>query len=133
MLRLVFEGALKLLFLLGFDGESAGARTQDQRLKRAMLYQLSYALKPHYQVTTFSRGNLPAKQRHCKLLQSLCFSPRHPVRDSQLSLIVESFRQKKRLKRRPLRQKLSGIFLFVSPDYPALGRPRFCRVSAAFT
>ena len=30
-----------------FDGESAGARTQDQRLKRAMLYQLSYALEPH--------------------------------------------------------------------------------------
>ena len=29
------------------DGESAGARTQDQRLKRAMLYQLSYALGPH--------------------------------------------------------------------------------------
>ena len=28
-------------------GESAGARTQDQRLKRAMLYQLSYALEPH--------------------------------------------------------------------------------------
>ncbi len=27
-------------------GESAGARTQDQRLKRAMLYQLSYALLP---------------------------------------------------------------------------------------
>ena|SRR5277367_3048298 len=36
-------------------GESAGARTQDQRLKRAMLYQLSYALKPHYQVSTFSQ------------------------------------------------------------------------------
>ena len=30
----------------GEDGESAGARTQDQRLKRAMLYQLSYALRP---------------------------------------------------------------------------------------
>jgi hypothetical protein len=28
------------------SGESAGARTQDQRLKRAMLYQLSYALEP---------------------------------------------------------------------------------------
>lgn len=37
----------------GLDGESAGARTQDQRLKRAMLYQLSYALKPHIQVSTF--------------------------------------------------------------------------------
>ena len=36
----------------GVDGESAGARTQDQRLKRAMLYQLSYALEPHYQVST---------------------------------------------------------------------------------
>ena len=31
----------------GLDGESAGTRTQDQRLKRAMLYQLSYALEPH--------------------------------------------------------------------------------------
>jgi hypothetical protein len=27
------------------NGEPAGARTQDQRLKRAMLYQLSYRLK----------------------------------------------------------------------------------------
>jgi hypothetical protein len=27
-------------------GERAGARTQDQRLKRAMLYQLSYPLAP---------------------------------------------------------------------------------------
>jgi hypothetical protein len=43
---------------LGFDGESAGARTQDQRLKRAMLYQLSYALKPHYQVSTFGPAAL---------------------------------------------------------------------------
>lgn len=33
-------------------GESAGARTQDQRLKRAMLYQLSYALKPLSKVST---------------------------------------------------------------------------------
>ena len=33
-----------LLLFSGLDGESAGARTQDQRLKRAMLYQLSYAL-----------------------------------------------------------------------------------------
>jgi hypothetical protein len=46
---------LKPAPLLGFDGESAGARTQDQRLKRAMLYQLSYALKPHYQVSTFNQ------------------------------------------------------------------------------
>jgi hypothetical protein len=29
---------------LGRCGELAGARTQDQRLKRAMLYQLSYEL-----------------------------------------------------------------------------------------
>jgi hypothetical protein len=28
-----------------WSGERAGARTQDQRLKRAMLYQLSYALE----------------------------------------------------------------------------------------
>jgi hypothetical protein len=40
------------------DGESAGARTQDQRLKRAMLYQLSYALKPHIQVSTFEGAKL---------------------------------------------------------------------------
>ena len=34
-------------------GESAGARTQDQRLKRAMLYQLSYALVPLLNGSTF--------------------------------------------------------------------------------
>jgi hypothetical protein len=45
---------------LGGDGESAGARTQDQRLKRAMLYQLSYALKPHYQVSTFDHADSAA-------------------------------------------------------------------------
>jgi hypothetical protein len=56
-------GFLKSAALLGFDGESAGARTQDQRLKRAMLYQLSYALKPHYQVSTFSAWILPAHER----------------------------------------------------------------------
>ena len=31
---------------LVLHGELAGARTQDQRLKRAMLYQLSYELSP---------------------------------------------------------------------------------------
>ena len=31
-------------------GERAGARTQDQRLKRAMLYQLSYPLALKYMV-----------------------------------------------------------------------------------
>ena len=99
-----------------------------------MLYQLSYALRPHYQVTTFSRGNLAAKQRHCKLLQSLCFLPIAPLRDSQPSLIVESFRRKKRLKRRPLRLEnclaYSCLFRTITRH---LGRPRFCRVSAAFT
>ena len=30
----------------GMFGELAGARTQDPRLKRAMLYQLSYELVP---------------------------------------------------------------------------------------
>jgi hypothetical protein len=55
----------------GEDGESAGARTQDQRLKRAMLYQLSYALKPHYQVSTFSRGNFAAKHQQRMLLQAI--------------------------------------------------------------
>jgi hypothetical protein len=59
---------LEPLSLLGFDGESAGARTQDQRLKRAMLYQLSYALKPHYQVSTFRPGNFRAKPPQHKLL-----------------------------------------------------------------
>jgi hypothetical protein len=33
----------KVLIIKG-GGERAGARTQDQRLKRAMLYQLSYPL-----------------------------------------------------------------------------------------
>jgi hypothetical protein len=38
----------------GVYGESAGARTQDQRLKRAMLYQLSYALLPPINGSTSS-------------------------------------------------------------------------------
>ncbi len=38
-------------------GERAGARTQDQRLKRAMLYQLSYPLAPE-QVSTMGREPL---------------------------------------------------------------------------
>jgi hypothetical protein len=42
----------------GYYGESAGARTQDQRLKRAMLYQLSYALRPLYKVSTVEAANL---------------------------------------------------------------------------
>ena len=41
-----------------FDGESAGARTQDQRLKRAMLYQLSYALVP------LEKGNTSRQSAH---------------------------------------------------------------------
>ncbi len=28
-----------------------------------MLYQLSYALRPHYQVSTFGSGNSPARTR----------------------------------------------------------------------
>ena len=36
-----------------------------------MLYQLSYALKPHYQVSTFSRGNFAANQRLRKPLQTV--------------------------------------------------------------
>ena len=115
-----YRGSFELGSFWWGNGESAGARTQDQRLKRAMLYQLSYALRPHYQVTTFSRGNLAAKQRHCKLLQSLCFFPLAPLRDSQPSLIVKSFRRKKRLKRRPLRLEncLAYSCLF-RIDYPA--------------
>jgi hypothetical protein len=62
------------LLLLGFDGESAGARTQDQRLKRAMLYQLSYALKPHYQVSTFAHMKIATNHRQSKLLLSLAFA-----------------------------------------------------------
>jgi hypothetical protein len=59
----VLRGCIKPWFLLGFYGESAGARTQDQRLKRAMLYQLSYALEPLFQVSTFGGGNSPRKSR----------------------------------------------------------------------
>jgi hypothetical protein len=67
-------GSPKPVSLLGFDGESAGARTQDQRLKRAMLYQLSYALKPHYQVSTFGGVNFVAKPWQRKLLHSTAFT-----------------------------------------------------------
>jgi hypothetical protein len=35
------------------NGELAGIRTQDQRLKRAMLYQLSYELSPISKLTQF--------------------------------------------------------------------------------
>ena len=44
------------LILLELYGESAGARTQDQRLKRAMLYQLSYALTNHLFKVSTLRG-----------------------------------------------------------------------------
>jgi hypothetical protein len=66
-------GSLKPASLLGFYGESAGARTQDQRLKRAMLYQLSYALRPHYQITTFNCGHFLYKHSYCKLLPTNVF------------------------------------------------------------
>ena len=46
----------------GGHGESAGARTQDQRLKRAMLYQLSYALTPYIHGSIF-RGARKAGNR----------------------------------------------------------------------
>ena len=36
-----------------------------------MLYQLSYALKPHYQVSTFRHMDRASKQRHRKLLPLL--------------------------------------------------------------
>ena len=103
-----------------------------------MLYQLSYALKPHYQVTTFSRGNFPAKQRHCKLLQSLCFSAQRPVarkltHRKSCSHWPEEAAQKSvvgyfEIESSPLpknrlrcRSKSSGIFLIVSrivPNWP---------------
>ena len=38
-------------------GERAGARTQDQRLKRAMLYQLSYPLSPLRRVARMGADN----------------------------------------------------------------------------
>ena len=38
------QGRSSKLFIL--YGERAGTRTQDPRLKRALLYQLSYALSP---------------------------------------------------------------------------------------
>jgi hypothetical protein len=60
----VFAGVGKIASLLRFNGESAGARTQDQRLKRAMLYQLSYALRPHYQVSTFQLLKFQPLGRH---------------------------------------------------------------------
>ena len=51
MLRSLHFGlrpSVEMTVLMGFrgkeSGERAGARTQDQRLKRAMLYQLSYPL-----------------------------------------------------------------------------------------
>ena len=66
-------------FIEVVDGESAGARTQDQRLKRAMLYQLSYALKPHYQVSTFKPLNFAANPRLCKLLQTIFFGAQKSV------------------------------------------------------
>jgi hypothetical protein len=61
----------KSVLLLGFDGESAGARTQDQRLKRAMLYQLSYALIPldlrlaHWTVQVRAGFSLTARNVPC--------------------------------------------------------------------
>ncbi len=54
---LMAECSGKPFILFVIYGESAGARTQDQRLKRAMLYQLSYALRPHYQVSTVDSAN----------------------------------------------------------------------------
>jgi hypothetical protein len=69
----LWRGSLKPASLLGFYGESAGARTQDQRLKRAMLYQLSYALRPHYQITTFNCGHFLYKHSYCKLLPTNVF------------------------------------------------------------
>src|SRR6266478_3118565 len=69
---------LEPVYLWGSDGESAGARTQDQRLKRAMLYQLSYALKPHYQVSTFRRENFLAKPRQHKPLPITPFVEENP-------------------------------------------------------
>ena len=49
---------------IGVYGESAGARTQDQRLKRAMLYQLSYALEPHSQGSIIAA--LGSLTHHCR-------------------------------------------------------------------
>ena len=56
LLRKILEG----------DGESAGARTQDQRLKRAMLYQLSYALRPHFKVSTMRDAKVPVTWHYAK-------------------------------------------------------------------
>ena len=41
---------------LMLDGESAGIRTQDPRLKRAMLYQLSYRLSQTQRRHIVTRG-----------------------------------------------------------------------------
>jgi hypothetical protein len=50
-----------------------------------MLYQLSYALKPHYQLSTFSQWNFAAKQRRCNLLQATLFTGRRRSREGQLA------------------------------------------------
>ena len=50
---LVRPGSAKVFVL---NGELAGTRTQDPRLKRAMLYQLSYELSPFQ---TYHRFNSP--------------------------------------------------------------------------
>jgi hypothetical protein len=39
-----------------------------------MLYQLSYALKPHYQVSTFGEWKIHSNQRQSKLLPSLAIA-----------------------------------------------------------
>ena len=53
------------------NGEPAGARTQDQRLKRAMLYQLSYRLIPFTKLTQTDRPPRRTQQgvRHAELFR----------------------------------------------------------------
>jgi hypothetical protein len=43
------------------SGERAGARTQDQRLKRAMLYQLSYPLVLNLRLPRWAEDHTPAR------------------------------------------------------------------------
>jgi hypothetical protein len=50
-----------------------------------MLYQLSYALKPHYQVSTFAHMKIAFGHRQSKLLLSLAFAM--ALRDNSIRIL----------------------------------------------
>ena len=112
----VFVGMSKNSRLyLGFYGESAGARTQDQRLKRAMLYQLSYALRPHYQVTTFNCGH-----SRPSTAASGSYRPTISIRSVRLGLpnAIQSMQFTCAKKRVVLRSCRSWLELLRIPKFP---------------